>query len=109
MEHLRSAGHDVTAVADALAEDAPDHQVLERASDEGRVLLTNDKDFGELAFLQREATSGILLLRMPSLDTAGKIERVDRAVTLLGRRLADALTVVTEKRIRRRPFPADPF
>ncbi len=50
VEALRKKGHDLAWVR----EDAPgtaDPQVLERAQKEGRILVTLDKDFGELAFL----------------------------------------------------------
>ncbi len=63
VEALRGLGHDVSWVAT----DAPgssDEAVLARASTEGRVLVTADKDFGELAFRSGlPAASGIILLR----------------------------------------------
>jgi predicted nuclease of predicted toxin-antitoxin system len=54
-EGLRDMGHDVL---EASIEDpgASDPVVLERSRAEGRILITNDKDFAELAFLQRQAT-----------------------------------------------------
>ena len=44
---LREAGHDVIAIAE-VAKGATDDQVLARALDEKRVLITEDHDFGEL-------------------------------------------------------------
>jgi predicted nuclease of predicted toxin-antitoxin system len=61
---LRALGHDVRWVLT----DAPgirDEDVLSRATDEGRLLLTADKDFGEVKFrLGEEAPYGLLLLRV---------------------------------------------
>jgi len=46
---LREAGHDVVAIAE-VAKGATDEQVLERALNEKRVLITEDRDFGELVY-----------------------------------------------------------
>jgi predicted nuclease of predicted toxin-antitoxin system len=46
---LREAGHDVVAIAD-VARGASDEQVLERALQEERVLITEDRDFGVLVY-----------------------------------------------------------
>ncbi len=42
---LREAGHDVIAIAEN-AKGASDETVIARASDQGRVLITEDRDFG---------------------------------------------------------------
>ena len=56
---MRSAGHDVVYVAESAA-GLTDDQVLALANAEGRVLVTGDKDFGELVFRRRAATHGII-------------------------------------------------
>ncbi|MBK5957569.1 hypothetical protein CCR97_05000 [Rhodoplanes elegans] len=62
---LRAAGHDVAWVR-TDAPGAPDDEVLARAVMDGRVLLTFDKDFGELAWRRGlPASSGVILLRLP--------------------------------------------
>lgn len=48
-EYLRTAGHDVLAVAE-LSPEIDDEIVLAWAVRETRILVTNDKDFGELVF-----------------------------------------------------------
>ena len=62
---LRSAGHDVTAIAEISpsAEDAP---VLAMARTDGRVLVTEDKDFGLLAYAGGHDTAGVILIRFPA-------------------------------------------
>ena len=61
---LRNAGYDVSYVSETQP-GAPDDNVLRQASRELRILVTNDKDFGTLAFLQRRASAGVVLLRLP--------------------------------------------
>ena len=61
---LRAAGHDVAWVQEVAA-GSKDKAVLQRAQDEERVLITFDKDFGELAFRRGlPASSGTILLRL---------------------------------------------
>ena len=63
---LDAAGHDVVWVGD-WPQDPGDDEILARAGDEGRILVTLDKDFGELAVLYGERHCGILRL----VDSAG--------------------------------------
>jgi predicted nuclease of predicted toxin-antitoxin system len=61
---LRAAGHDVVAVSD-VARGAEDSVVIELARSDRRVLLTEDKDFGQLVFAAARQSSGVVLLRWP--------------------------------------------
>ncbi|GIW93019.1 MAG: hypothetical protein KatS3mg110_1060 [Pirellulaceae bacterium] len=57
-------GHDVSAVKEFLR-GAPDQEVLRRAHAEHRVVVTHDKEFGELAFrFGLPASCGVILLRV---------------------------------------------
>ena len=68
---LRADGHDVTWVRTA-GPGANDEDVLAWAVREARVLLTFDKDFGELAWrVGLPATSGIVLYRLPMPPASG--------------------------------------
>jgi predicted nuclease of predicted toxin-antitoxin system len=58
---LEFAGHDVSAAPDWGA-DPGDEAILERAHLERRILITLDKDFGELAIIQGKPHSGIIRL-----------------------------------------------
>jgi predicted nuclease of predicted toxin-antitoxin system len=72
---LREAGHDVASIA-ADAPSSPDRDVLARASKDERVLLTFDKDFGELAWRYRlPARCGVILFRcaMPDPSVVGSL------------------------------------
>ena len=64
MSKLRSNGHDVVWIL-TEAPGTSDEEVLARAKSEGRVLLTFDKDFGELVFRAgKSASSGVILFRI---------------------------------------------
>lgn len=62
---LREAGHDVVAIAE-VAKGAKDEQVLERALNEKRVLITEDRDFGELVYARAQSSAGVILVRFHS-------------------------------------------
>jgi len=102
---LRQRGHDVLWVRTDHP-GASDHTVLRRAQDEKRLVLTFDKDFGELAFRFRlPASCGVLLfrIRMRSPDI------VARAVVSLLEGRADwagYFSVVEDTRVRMTPLPA---
>jgi len=66
---LRQRGHDVAWVR-MDASGSSDQQVLRRAQEEDRLLVTFDKDFGELAFrFELPASSGIILFRIVALSS----------------------------------------
>ncbi|MDB5294215.1 MAG: uncharacterized protein JWO31_198 [Phycisphaerales bacterium] len=58
---VRGAGHDVVWVGD-WPSDPGDEQILRRAADEGRVVVTIDKDFGELAVVRGVLHAGLVRL-----------------------------------------------
>ena len=104
IDRLRAAGHDVIAISEIDA-GADDGQVLRRAEKGGFILVTNDKDFAHLAFLQQQAKRGILLVRLPRSRAAIKAERVVAVVRQFGERLRRHMTVVEEMSVRRRRLP----
>jgi predicted nuclease of predicted toxin-antitoxin system len=104
---LRAAGHDVFWVRTDMG-GAQDEQVLAHAVTEGRVLVTFDKDFGELAFRARlPATTGVILFR---LSVRAPEQMADRVVAVLSSRddWAGHFAVVSDDRIRIRPLPTPP-
>jgi predicted nuclease of predicted toxin-antitoxin system len=64
VEALRTDGHDVAWIRED-SRGAPDEQILRRAQAENRIVVTFDKDFGELAFRSKlPAQSGVILFRI---------------------------------------------
>jgi len=101
---LRSDGHDVAWIRE-VAPAADDNAVLARASAEDRLLLTLDKDFGELAFrLGSVAAPGIILLR-PRLRSPGHLIKFTRAVLARDRGWRGHFAVAEEGRLRILPLP----
>jgi predicted nuclease of predicted toxin-antitoxin system len=103
VETLRERGHDVASAASGGA-GAPDPEVLDRALAENRILVTNDKDFAELTFLQQKSAAGIILIRLPRLHGSDKTLRVVEVVDTQAERLLGVFTVIEPEAIRRRPF-----
>ena len=62
INELMVAGHDVVTVADVWNDDPGDETILNYAHSEVRVVVTRDKDFGELAILQGWPHAGIIRL-----------------------------------------------
>ena len=62
--YLRALGHDATTVAGDHAPGLRDELVLAIAHAEGRVLITDDADFGELVFAHRQPHAGIIYFRL---------------------------------------------
>src|ERR1044072_6608437 len=60
---LREAGHETVYMAE-IAQSTSDADIIARAQRENRLLLTEDKDFGELVFRWRAALPGLVLLRI---------------------------------------------
>jgi predicted nuclease of predicted toxin-antitoxin system len=104
---LREAGHDVIAIAE-VAKGATDDQVLARALDEKRVLITEDHDFGELVYARGRSTAGVLLVRFDSRARRAKPATVVEAAAKLGSRLQGAFAVVEPGRVRLSGRPPQP-
>jgi predicted nuclease of predicted toxin-antitoxin system len=104
VQALRARGHDVAWVRED-APGTPDEAVLDRAQAEQRVLLTFDKDFGELAFRRGlPAACGVILLRIatPSPDhmAATLAKALDVRADWEGH-----FSVIEDDRIRMTPLP----
>ena len=62
---LRASGHDVLSVSE-ITPRAEDSHVIRLALREKRILLTEDKDFGQLVFAHGQKTIGVIFLRFPT-------------------------------------------
>lgn len=100
---LRELGHDVVSVAEA-SPGASDAEVLRLAVSQSRVVLTFDKDFGELAFhAALPSQCGVILLRIRRLDPRSDHDRALRGI--LQRADYQGLFVLIEDdRVRVRPL-----
>ena len=99
---LRNDGHDVYAVIEMSA-GVSDDEVLKQANHQGLVLLTGDKDFGELIYRDKRFTCGIVLIRLSGLSNHEKAEIVASVINEHANELENAFTVISQHNLRIRP------
>ena len=100
---LRDDGHDVLYIKE-IAPGSDDMTVLQFSASQARILLTEDKDFGELVVRLRLPAYGVILLRVHPANTNLKSERLRQLFLNHAHRLAGSFVVVDEKKSRFRPF-----
>ena len=96
---LRQAGHSVSDIKET-SPGIEDADVLTAANDVGAVLITNDKDFGELVYREGLFTNGVVLLRFGKLEIPERIELLINVLQERGDELNGAFTVITSTGIR---------
>jgi predicted nuclease of predicted toxin-antitoxin system len=99
VERLRQDGHSVWAVVEMDAGIADD-LVLDHANQQNAVLLTADKDFGELVFRLKRLNLGVVLVRLAGLPPKRKAEIVARVIAEKGEELKEAFSVITANALR---------
>ena len=96
---MRNSGYDVTAIVESTS-GIEDEEVLKISNTENRILLTCDKDFGELVFRLKLFHSGIILLRLPDVSEEQKTSLLLSSVKIYSDKLASSFTVITSSKIR---------
>jgi len=96
---LRQQQHEVFSVYEE-ARGMDDGDIVQKAFAENRILMTNDKGFGEKVYRERWPHKGVVLLRLDDERAAIKIEALRRLLEHSADRLADHFVVVTETTIR---------
>lgn len=96
---LRSAGHDIVAIAEDFPRLA-DEDVLKLARDDQRVLLTEDTDFGELVYAEGLRSSGVILFRFPVAARTAMVAAALDVTRTIGENLLSRFTIVQPGRIR---------
>ncbi len=99
VEHLRKDGHDVLYVME-MEQSISDDEVILQANHESALLLTADKDFGELVFRQNRIVHGVVLIRLAGLSPQKKAEVVSIAVQERAIELPQNFTVITPGAVR---------
>jgi predicted nuclease of predicted toxin-antitoxin system len=105
VNRLREAGHDVVYILE-LMPGAYDREIIDGANRDGRILLTDDKDFGELVIRQKYRVPALVLMRTGSDDYRQAWQRLEAAVELLGSNLFGRYTVIETARFRSRRLQA---
>ena len=98
-EWLRDENHEVFSVFDE-ARGATDNDILTKAFSENWILITNDKDFGEMVFRERRTHHGVVFMRLEDERSANKIEVLRRLLKGYAEKLPEGFVVVTETKVR---------
>ncbi|MBU4185190.1 MAG: DUF5615 family PIN-like protein [Desulfobacteraceae bacterium] len=96
---LRQVGYSVKAIAE-ISPSLPDEMVLELAVAENRLLITEDKDFGEWVFAHRHAMTGVLLIRYPANMRSSMVAAVIDLIGGYATELDGSFTVLEPGRAR---------
>ena len=71
IDFLKDQEHDVITARKISMHRASDQTLLRKGKELDRIVLTRDKDFGALVFLEGELSSGVILLRGEALNIDG--------------------------------------
>jgi predicted nuclease of predicted toxin-antitoxin system len=102
---LEGLGHDVSSVRSRSLRGQPDDRLLEIATSEQRILLTHDRDFGELIFRRHMQHHGVILLRLKDDSVANIQNRLQHVLTHYTEDQFRHFIVVTQEDVRIRPGP----
>ena len=104
VDRLRANGHEVLFVAE-IDPGIDDEAVLLRSRQTNAILVTADKDFGELVFRQRLVHAGVLLIRLAGIDSYVKAALVAAMLERHGEELSGGFAVLSERSFRLRKPP----
>ncbi len=96
---LKDQGYDVTSILE-FSPGVPDVIVLQKALLENRVLITMDKDFGDIVFRNNSNHCGIILLRLFNWQPKHKINILEKILTHYADQIQNNFIVVTEQSVR---------
>lgn len=97
--YLRGQSHEVFSVYEE-ARGMVDDEILVKAHSEAWILITNDRDFGEMIFRESRPHRGIVFLRLRDERAPSKIAAIDRLLASYEGRLADEFVVVSDGQVR---------
>jgi predicted nuclease of predicted toxin-antitoxin system len=96
---LRAAGYDVVSITEQMA-GADDEAVIDFARSERRLLVTEDKDFGQLVFAAAKQNSGVILIRYPALARSALTAALLKLLSDNGESLYSRFAVLEPGRVR---------
>jgi predicted nuclease of predicted toxin-antitoxin system len=105
---LREQGHDAVHAAELGLDRAPDLQIVARAKDERRTIVTADLDYPRLLALARTVEPSLILFRDGQWSEADVITRMrDVMFALTEAEIVHSIIVVDRDRVRRRRLPIE--
>ena len=107
VDRLRQDNHSVLYIAD-LDPSIDDNAVLHQANQNSALLITEDKDFGELIFRMGQIHAGVVLLRLAGLSAETKARTISTVFADRGHELLSAFSVISPGKIRIRRQAVEP-
>ena len=106
---LAQLGHDVTYASD-VCRSAADDVVLALATSQGRIMVTEDRDFGTLTMRFGHLSIGVVIAHVQEFpgDIDVVVDLVTKSIHDLGTALLGCLTTVEPGRVRQRALPSKP-
>jgi predicted nuclease of predicted toxin-antitoxin system len=99
VDYLLKQGYDTKWVPNYNCETS-DEDLLQLANEEKRIFITNDKDFGDLIFLQKKASGGTILFRVKGQKSQEKIRLMKKLLMGYRDKLLNHYVVITTSKIR---------
>ncbi|HLP46520.1 MAG TPA: DUF5615 family PIN-like protein [Candidatus Deferrimicrobium sp.] len=96
---LKQKNHDIRSIRD-LDPRMPDVEILKIAMFEKRLIITMDKDFGELIYKSKWPHSGVLLLRLEDERAEEKIKIIEAILNDYSSKIANKFSVFKNNRLR---------
>ncbi len=104
IDGLLTQGYDVKSFLN-FDKHADDSEIIRIAEKESRILLTNDKDFGELIYRQRLVSYGVILFRLKSQEEVKKFELLkEKVLTLDEEKIVKKFIVISDRKVRILPY-----
>jgi predicted nuclease of predicted toxin-antitoxin system len=100
---IRELGHDCLG-SSVIPPRMQDVDVLRMAADDGRVVVTSDKDFGELVIIHRIACPGVVLIRVALADESDRVAYLRSVWPTVLSRLPGSFVTVSTSGVRARPI-----
>lgn len=96
---LTESGYDAISVISQM-KGSKDIAILDKALAENRIIITSDKDFGDLVFHKKAQHTGIILIRLQNGTPKNKIKALENLFMHYADQLANNFIVVSEASIR---------
>lgn len=107
-EWLRTKGHDAIHALSAGLGKASDIELLKRARDEQRIIITADLDYPRLLAQMHAKSPSLILFRGGNYSEHEVVERLTRALeTVPLQEISNSIVVIEKARIRRRSLPIE--
>jgi predicted nuclease of predicted toxin-antitoxin system len=96
---LEIQGHDVSRISQ-ISRGITDEELIKLALEQNRILLTEDKDFGQLVYASGKETCGVILFRFPSNERETIVRKVIELVGIEKEKLQESFVVLEMDKIR---------